>query len=326
MARRLSIYVYRWGVNETLWDGGAPSPSAALEELRDVARNRKSVEWSLGSGKAPPYARQIRVGDVVLLYAGSKFTPRGIFAIARAGRQEAEHGELAVHGKNWLLPLGLLPVSSKLADAPFLGFDSVLAPSGPAATLLRLDEPPAALVSLVRWGLGQISTRPDSIQSSRVRKSAEYARIAAQIEELPDAQRRTVVREIESLIRDARLRQRALDLWGPACAACGQVLEADATIYDCEIAHIREVWDGGKDQLGNALPLCRTHHWAFDRHIWSIDPSSLRIVVAKKWRKHPALCTIAGKLIVRPRTTGGVRPLAESVLRHRWNRFSAARL
>ena len=323
-----TLYVYRWGVNDDRWESAAPPAREALEELRWVARNKKLVEWSLGKGKAPPYARQIRVGDVVLLYAGSKFDPRGVYAIAGAGDEDSDEGELAVRGKNWRLPLRVLPVSAKLADAPVTGLDSVFAPPGPAATLLRLKKPSQPVIALARWALGELVNRPAiaAAPKSRTADKTDHGRMGKLLDELPDSERRKVIREIESVIRDARLRSRALDLWGPKCAACGHYIEASPTIYDCEIAHIREVWDGGKDQVSNALPLCRIHHWAFDRDIWAIHPGTLVVVVANKWRSHPSLRKIHDRRIKRPAAPLGIEPLSPSALRYRWARFAKSRL
>lgn len=66
-------------------------------------------------------------------------------------------------------------------------------------------------------------------------------------------------------------------------------LETGTGDAECEVAHVVPVTGKGLDQVGNAIPLCRTHHWAFDRHLWAIDPTTRRIVVVLKWRKHPAL-------------------------------------
>lgn len=82
------------------------------------------------------------------------------------------------------------------------------------------------------------------------------------------------------------MRPNVLKLWGGACAACGLELRATSA-YECEVAHLRSVEDLGHDNTANALPLCRTHHWAFDKNLWGIHPRSLVIDVRKDFRKAP---------------------------------------
>src|SRR5205823_4185181 len=112
-----------------------------------------------------------------------------------------------------------------------------------------------------------------------------------------------------------------LRAWGHACAACGMSLETSTGDAECEVAHVVPVSGDGLDQVGNAIPLCRTHHWAFDQYLWAIDPTTRRIVVALKSRKHSALRKIhrrkVGHAIQRDWPT-----LAN--LRKRWKAFQRA--
>lgn len=143
-----------------------------------------------------------------------------------------------------------------------------------------------------------------------------------ELRDLPDAERVRVRREIGLLLRDARLRPSVLRVWGAACALCGLSME-DGAESECEVAHIEPVADGGADKIKNALPLCRTHHWAFDRFLWAIEPDTLRVRIAPK-AKNSLLSKYAGRRI---RSPSGERKLpletaiSRAALRKRWNAF-----
>lgn len=56
------------------------------------------------------------------------------------------------------------------------------------------------------------------------------------------------------------------------CSLC------DAPKEVIEAAHIIPVADNGSDWFGNGILLCRNHHALFDKHKWTIDPTSLGII------------------------------------------------
>jgi putative restriction endonuclease len=74
----------------------------------------------------------------------------------------------------------------------------------------------------------------------------------------------------------SRFRFEVAARYGQMCAVCAvavpQVLEA---------AHICEKQTSGSDDWRNGLMLCATHHRAFDRGLWAIDPTALAVVVRK---------------------------------------------
>jgi len=142
------------------------------------------------------------------------------------------------------------------------------------------------------------------------------------LRELPLVERQIALRQIRLAVRNALLRRTVLAHWPAECAACGcSIREGDRT--ECEIAHIRDVHQRGADQVRNALPLCRTHHWAFDVLLWAIRPTDRRIVVRKSQRRNASLKLIHGRTIRVPRTS--TTPLlGEDALAWRWKRFVAA--
>ncbi len=56
------------------------------------------------------------------------------------------------------------------------------------------------------------------------------------------------------------------------CSLC------DAPKEVIEAAHIIPVADNGGDWFGNGILLCRNHHALFDKHKWTINPTSLEII------------------------------------------------
>ena len=101
-----------------------------------------------------------------------------------------------------------------------------------------------------------------------------------------EAEKERFREQFSRLARDQALRPQVIALWGPACAACGLELSSVKGAYEVEVAHIRPVSEDGPDWPTNTLPLCRTHHWAFDRHLFSIDPVTLCLQVAQSLRKN----------------------------------------
>jgi hypothetical protein len=131
-------------------------------------------------------------------------------------------------------------------------------------------------------------------------------------QELSAGNRERILAEVRRAVRDQRLRPVVLENWGGKCAACGLELKTTKGEFECEIAHVREVKDEGKDDSSNALPLCRTHHWAFDRMMWAIRPDDRVVVVHQDYVTRPGLKEIDGRKI----DPKGLMDLA--MLEHRW--------
>jgi HNH endonuclease len=166
------------------------------------------------------------------------------------------------------------------ASRPFQGAPKTILKHPKAAQrLLKLIAAanPNARKIIVKFEKESKSKRPQAAAAAAKTQSLEKALAA-----LPTGERERVTRMIEKVVREQRLRRDVLALWGGVCAACSLELRANSA-YECEVAHLRPVADLGHDTLANALPLCRTHHWAFDNHIWGIRPS-LVIDVRKEFR------------------------------------------
>lgn len=130
--------------------------------------------------------------------------------------------------------------------------------------------------------------------------------------------KKRLIQQIARAVRDQELRPAVLKLWGSRCAACGLQLETRDGAYECEVAHIHQVREQGPDSPKNALPLCRTHHWAFDQHLWSISPKSMRMSVHEEHRKNPVLADLHGAKL-KPGKKGAQKHLDMAAVQLRWH-------
>lgn len=88
--------------------------------------------------------------------------------------------------------------------------------------------------------------------------------------------RKLSTRQVTVKIRSSTFRKSVLDAHGTNCACCKiNVVEL------IEAAHIRPVEDGGEDQYQNGIPFCPTHHTAFDRFLFTIDPLDRKVIFAR---------------------------------------------
>lgn len=70
----------------------------------------------------------------------------------------------------------------------------------------------------------------------------------------------------DTILRNVRLRWSVLQAYGTACAVCGDDNSIHAIgAHEVEVCHLRALAHGGPDELTNAMPMCRTHHWFYDR-------------------------------------------------------------
>jgi len=158
------------------------------------------------------------------------------------------------------------------------------------------------------------SKQPESRTRAR---SAEEMQLLDLFRNSKTEEQQRLLQQIYRAVRNQQLRPAVLELWGKACAACGMRLEAQSGLFECEIAHIHQVRDQGTDSPDNALPLCRTHHWAFDQHLWGIEPETKKIFVRSGYRKNPALLGLHQSSL-KPERRGAESNLDVTALRTRW--------
>ena len=85
--------------------------------------------------------------------------------------------------------------------------------------------------------------------------------------------REKVISQVKRVYRNPKFRKKILDKYGSICSCCDIAME---TLI--EAAHIIPVEDKGNDDVGNGIPLCPTHHTAFDNFLFTINPTDNSII------------------------------------------------
>ena len=257
--------------------------------------------WGLSTLKG---VDQLDVGDLLLAYQTDR---NELVGVARVVRWDPEDGARRVVVEP-IEPIGVKvrPLRSDPRIATIQAFKP-----GDIRTAYRISAVDAKLVL------------DAARQATRERRPAvlatQHDELIDAFADLPTRERRAVLRWIKVVARASALRPKVLRLWPSRCAACGlEIVDHDGNA-ECEVAHIKDVHAAGLDLIGNGLPLCRTHHWAFDRGLWAIHPTKLTIEVARRSRKH--LGDIHGKVIVRPSSIKGIAALGREYLEWRWAQF-----
>lgn len=248
----------------------------------------------------------IRIGDVLLAYQTDR---NELVGTARVTGFEPDGKQRRIV----IEPTEIIRAKVRpLKSDSRIGALSAFAP-GDIRTAYSID--PDDALHLLRAARTSVSKRSERPVDRKTKSD-----LLAEFRELPASERKQVMRLVRLLARTAALRDKVLQVWPRECAACGRVIFDGDGNAECEIAHVRDVHLDGVDLIANAIPLCRTHHWAFDRRLWAIDPKTLRIHVTKEARRH--LKEIIGKRILRPAPVNDIRPLAVEYLAWRWDRFT----
>ena len=124
----------------------------------------------------------------------------------------------------------------------------------------------------------------------------------------------------EQAIRDARLRWAVLDSYGAACAVCGDDHGVAALgIYAVEVCHLRGVKFGGADELTNAMPMCRRHHWDFDHGLFALSNSGQ--IIGSRYMTSAMRQRFNGRVAASFPMAAQARPKAEHLQFHREHIF-----
>ena len=99
-----------------------------------------------------------------------------------------------------------------------------------------------------------------------------------QIEEFVESEelfidREKITSQVNRTYRNPKFRKKVLAKYGSVCACCDIAIE---TLL--EAAHIIPVENNGNDDTVNGIPLCPTHHTAFDNFLFTINPSDKSII------------------------------------------------
>ena len=85
--------------------------------------------------------------------------------------------------------------------------------------------------------------------------------------------REKITSEVKRTYRNPKFRKKVLEKYGSNCCCCDIAIE---TLI--EAAHIVPVENKGNDDASNGIPLCPTHHTAFDNFLFTINPTDNSIV------------------------------------------------
>ncbi|MFG1501101.1 phosphorothioated DNA-binding restriction endonuclease [Halobacteriovorax sp. XZX-3] len=82
----------------------------------------------------------------------------------------------------------------------------------------------------------------------------------------------TITTTVTKVKRDPKFPKLILSLYGNQCACCGLKINfKNNTALSMEAAHIKWKARGGDCNEHNGLALCPTHHYTFDRGIWTLN-------------------------------------------------------
>jgi hypothetical protein len=85
--------------------------------------------------------------------------------------------------------------------------------------------------------------------------------------------REKITSEVKRTYRNPKFRKKVLEKYGSNCCCCDIAIE---TLI--EAAHIVPVENKGNDDASNGIPLCPTHHTAFDNFLFTINPTDNSII------------------------------------------------
>lgn len=168
-----------------------------------------------------------------------------------------------------------------------------------------------------RWGLlteDRPLSEPD-IADSRARQEAYEKKPFSLFD--PDARFR--VNKITRLARSIVFRQSLIELYKGVCSVCRAGLRVGES-WEVEGAHIVPRHRFGCDDARNGLALCRTHHWAFDMGLFSVD-FDYRIIVPDevlKTDENKPLADLRGVRLLEPKNSA-LAPSMEALEWHRDN-------
>lgn len=91
---------------------------------------------------------------------------------------------------------------------------------------------------------------------------------------VPEMERSRILKHVA--VRDRRLRNSTLLIYGAICAICRRdYADLARGLYEVEICHLHAVALGGSDDVTNSMPMCRLHHWAYDVGLFTMSDAGI---------------------------------------------------
>ena len=174
------------------------------------------------------------------------------------------------------------------------------------------------------------------IKSFEVQKIAEHLKTSVAPANYDPVDEHKTVTTItrKAVLRQRGFRQAVVEAYDFTCAVCGlKLFSPDTLSWEVEAAHIVPSFSFGRDDLWNAIGLCRSHHWAFDVG-WFTLMENFRIQVSSKISHLPTRygkvgnhelirSLMAPSMTVRLPRNRGIYPHYNSLRWHRENIFIA---
>lgn len=131
-----------------------------------------------------------------------------------------------------------------------------------------------------RWGV-LLGHSPLSAEEYEEVCAEEQAKEAAPFS-MFDQAIASVEQTTRRMARSLAFRTQIQSLYSRRCAVCGASVITPEGLSELEAAHIVPRNLSGADDARNGLALCRRHHWAFDRGLFGISPTSRTVVVPQR--------------------------------------------
>ncbi len=152
-----------------------------------------------------------------------------------------------------------------------------------------------------RWGIADPIeppvSEPEFEEAENQQKVHEHKPL-----NLFDNEAATVETRSKRVARSKAFQKLTTDYYGNKCAVCGQGFVSLRGLSEVEAAHIVPRSKFGADDARNGIALCRSHHWALDKGLWSVDSSGKIVVPADVLAKalNSTLKQIIGKVPATP--------------------------
>ena len=127
------------------------------------------------------------------------------------------------------------------------------------------------------WGVLFESTPPVSDDDLKLARSYEVALESSDFH-LFDTAALYTTSTATKVARSIAFRETVLKLYRERCAVCGEALKSPTGVVECDAAHVVPRSRLGADEARNGLALCKSHHWAFDRGLFSFGNDRAVIV------------------------------------------------
>jgi putative restriction endonuclease len=128
-----------------------------------------------------------------------------------------------------------------------------------------------------RWGVLELINMPISDSDLKRAQEEEQATEAAPFQ-LIDPSAELSSATVRRVARSIVFRSKVLKLYEKTCSVCAEALTTPSGAVETDAAHIVPRSQMGADDARNGIALCKQHHWAFDKGLFSVTDDRSVIV------------------------------------------------